>query len=96
MKPTMHITDSRESRSEAQRRFPLTDFNYDAIDMSVCDARCAELSGNSFRATREYFDREANRDFLTEAAVFAAMMLAIALPLLNGVHAIFDLIRAGI
>ena len=58
-------------------------------------ARCAELSGNSFRSTREYFAHEANREFLTEAAVFGAIMLSIAVPLFNGILAIVDLIRSG-
>jgi hypothetical protein len=96
MKPTMHINNSRGSTSETQRRFPNMNFDYSAIEMSNCNARCADLSGSSFRSTRDYFDHEANRDFLSEAAVFGTMMLAIAMPVFNGIHAIIDLIRAGI
>jgi hypothetical protein len=93
MKPKMHMIGKRERGNETRREFPVTDFNYSAIDMSDCNARCADLSASSFRTSREYFDREANRDFLTEAAVFGIMMLTVAAPLLNGIHAIVDLIR---
>ena len=95
MKPTMHINHSGESTRETERRFPITDFNYSAIEMSNCNARCTDLSGNSFRSSRDYFAHEANWDFLSEAAVFGAMMLAIAVPLFNGILAIIDLIRGS-
>jgi hypothetical protein len=93
MKPTIH--NESQNRSDTRRQFPITDFNYGALDVSDCNARCAELSGNSFRSTREYFAHEANREFLTEAAVFGAIMLSIAVPLFNGILAIVDLIRSG-
>ena len=92
MKPTMY---NKSGNHDTRGQFPITDFNYGAIEIGDCNARCAEVSGNSFRSSREYFDHEANREFLTEAAVFGAMMLSIALPLFNGILAIVDLIRGS-
>jgi hypothetical protein len=93
MKPTIH--NDSQNHGDTRRQFPATDFNYSAIDMSDCNARCAEVTGSSFRSSREYFDHEANREFLTEAAVFGAMMLSIVVPLFNGILAIVDLIRGS-
>ena len=93
MKPTIH--NEFQNHSDTRRQFPITDFSYGAIDISECNARCAEVTGNSFRSSREYFDHEANREFLAEAAVFGAMMLSIAVPLFNGILAIVDLIRGS-
>ena len=66
------------------------------MEMSAYNAHCTDANNNSFRVSREYFNNEAARDFLSEAAVFTVIMLTAALPLLNSVHAIVDLIRAGI
>ena len=93
MKPTIH--NEARNHNDTRRQFPITHFNYGAIELSDCNARCAEVGGNSFRSTREYFAHEANREFLTEAAVFGAIMLSIAVPLFNGILAIVDLIRSS-
>ena len=44
--------------------------------------------------SRAYFATEANQYFLAEAAVFAAIMLTSAVPLINGAHAVLKLIGA--
>ena len=93
MKPTLHFNSKR---NDAQRRFPVTDFNYQSVELGSYNGRCAELAGDSFRTTREYFDHEAARDFLTEAAVFGVIMLSVAAPLLNGIESIAHLLRVAI
>lgn len=71
-------------------RFPKTDCNFQSVEMSAYGAPCAE--SNSFRVFRAYFDKEAPKDFLSEAAVFGVIMLTAAIPLLNGIEAITALI----
>ena len=90
MKPTSPTIDVTSRASAGARRFPITDFNYQSMEMSA--GHCTDAS-NSFRTSREYFANEAARDFLTEAAVFSVMMLAVAMPLLNGLNAVASLIR---
>jgi hypothetical protein len=90
MKPTSPAIDVTGRASGSTRRFPITDFNFQSMDISA--AHCADANCNSFRVSREYFNNEAARDFLSESAVFAVMMLTAALPLLNGVFSIVDLI----
>jgi hypothetical protein len=60
--------------------------------MDISAAHCADANNNSFRVSREYFNNEAARDFLFEAAVFVVIMLTAAMPLLNGIRAIAGLI----
>ena len=90
MKPTLPVTEEASHISASDRRFPITDFNYHAAEMGAHAHYTS--SSNSFRVTREYFDKEAPRDFLSESAVFAVIMLTAAMPLLSGIHAIVDLI----
>lgn len=96
MKPVLHFDHDSNRKYGRNRRFPVTDFNFQSIELRGHNACCADATGNSFRAAREYFNNEAARDFLTEAAVFVAMMVTIAAPLLNGVQSIVDLLRATI
>ena len=96
MKPTLQINDESKGMNGARRRFPLTDFNYQSIDISSYNAHCADVTDNSFRTSREYFSNEANRDFIADSVVFGMILLAAAMPLLNGVTAIADLLRAGV
>jgi hypothetical protein len=42
---------------------------------------------------RDYFRREANFHFVSELVVFAILTMASALPLLNGLTAVVDLLR---
>ena len=80
MKPTVQITDQTRELDAPHHRLPVTDFNFQSVGLSDYNARCANLStSNSFRVTREYFDTEAHRDFLAEAAVFSAVMLTVCM-----------------
>ncbi len=92
MKPTIQIEN--ESRLQKAKRLPAIDFNFQAISAGH-SAGCASLRRPSFRnISRAYFDTEANNYFLVEAAVFAAIMLTAALPLINGASAVLNLIRS--
>jgi hypothetical protein len=88
--------DSGSARVRDGRNFPKTDFNYNNTSLAGCGARC----GATFRApsfcdiSRDYLNREARNNFLTEAALFATIMITAALPLLNGARAVAGLIRS--
>ena len=76
--------------------FPKTDFNYHNASLAGCGAGCgATFRAPSFRdISRDYLNREARNNFLTETALFATIMITVALPLLNGARAVAGLIRS--
>ena len=102
MKTTNQIpnTNKRHDSGSAHLRYgrnlPKTDFNYHNASLVGCGAEC----GATFRApsfcdiSRDYLNREARNNFLTEAALFATIMITAALPLLNGAHAVAGLVRS--
>ena len=95
MKPTFQNIDNGRRRTES-RKFPVTDFNYQAVTLGGFNGRCARADVPSFRSiSRNYFDTEAQNHFLAEACVFAGIMLTAAVPLVNGAHAVLNLVRAS-
>jgi len=44
--------------------------------------------------SRDYFDAEANREFTAEAAVFGTLILMAIVPIMTGVSAVVQLLRA--
>jgi hypothetical protein len=102
MKTTNQIpnTNKRHDSGSARRRyggnFPKTDFNYHNASLAGCGAgRGATFRAPSFRdISRDYLNREARNDFLTEAAFFAMIVITAALPLLNSAHAVAGLVRS--
>ena len=50
---------------------------------------------NSLRdISRDYFDAEANREFTTEAAVFGTLIVMASMPIMAGMSAVVQLLRA--
>ena len=95
MKPTMQNIDNGLSRAEG-RKFPVTDFNYHCVTLGGFNGRCVRTESPSFRSiSRTYFDIEAQNHFLAEACIFASIMLTAVMPLLNGAHAVLNLIRVS-
>jgi hypothetical protein len=93
MKPTTKMIENEGSHREG-RKFPKVDLNFHAVTAGSSGGCCARLTSPSFRnISRAYFDTEANHYFLAEASVFAAIMLTSAVPLINGAHAVLNLIR---
>ena len=43
--------------------------------------------------SRDYFDSEANSDFLSDTAVFVALIAAVAVPIISAVSAMLELFR---
>lgn len=84
-----------EGSHRESRMLPKVDHHYHAISAGRSGGCYARLTSPSFRnISRAYFATEANHYFLVEASVFAAIMLTAAVPLINGAHAVLNLIRA--
>jgi hypothetical protein len=93
MKPTMQPIVNETPDSVSNGRFPITDYNYQAVELGGYNGRCAKMANPSFHS-RDYFKTEDRHYFLTEAIIFAAILATSALPLFNGAHAVIDLVRS--
>jgi hypothetical protein len=87
MKPTIHSNNNA-------RKFPFVDYNYQASSLENLTGRCAKLS-NSFRdISRDYFDTEENHDFLSNAAIFIALIGSALIPIAASASAILNIVRS--
>ena len=78
-----------------KRSFPLVDCNYQPMRLSGYQARCARSDAPSFRnISRQYFQKEARRDFVGEAFLFALMIVLAGAPLLSTASALNEFCRA--
>jgi len=88
MKPISLTTPNRRS-------FPLVECTYQPMRLSGYQARCARTDAPSFRnISRQYFQKEARRDFVGEAFLFAVMIVLAAAPLLSTASALSEFCRA--
>jgi hypothetical protein len=88
MKPTSHTTHSG-------KKSPLTDYHYHSVALGGFTGSCAKTATFSLRnISRDYFDGEANRDFLTDLAVFGTLLAVALVPIISGASAVIDLARA--
>ena len=89
MKPTT-ITNKNA------RKFPFVDYHYQTSTLENFTGRCAKTStSKSLRdISRDYFDKESNHDFLSNAAVFGTLIATAAVPIIAGLSAVFELCRA--
>jgi hypothetical protein len=79
----------------ARKRFPFADWNYQSVTISGYRGHCAKSLPPSFRnISRDYFQREARRDFVTEAIVFAMFIVISTVALASGAQAAVQLCRA--
>lgn len=86
MKPTNNSTKNA-------RKFPFVDHNYQTSSLENLTGRCAKLS-NSFRdISRDYFDTEESKDFLSNAAIFAALIGSALIPIVASASAMAHLVR---
>jgi hypothetical protein len=94
MKPTMQSIENPSGRKQS-RPFPLTDYNYHSVTLGSFSGPCAGTSEPSFHnISRDFFKTEDRQYFLAEAFVFTAFMVTAAVPLVNGAHAVLNLVRA--
>ena len=88
MKPISLTTPNRRS-------FPLVDCNYQPMTLGGYNARCVRTAVPSFRnISRHYFQKEARRDFVSEAFLFALIIILAAAPLLSTASALTEFCRA--
>jgi hypothetical protein len=88
MKPTFMTTRS-------DKRFPLIECNYHSAMLSGYRGHCAKPAAPSFRnISRQYFQREARRDFIGEAFFFVAIVATAVAPFLSTASALTELCRA--
>ncbi len=101
MKNTPHIlqlkrryeSDPRAARG--QRSFPQTNHNYQSATKPGGCGTPVKFHRPAFsEISNEYFADEAARSFVVDAGVFAALMLASMLPIVNGVEAVATLIHS--
>ncbi len=86
MKPTINTNNNA-------RKFPFVDYNFQASSLEDLTGRCATLS-NSFRdISREYFDKEDNKDFLSNAAIFFALIASALIPIAASASEMIHLVR---
>ena len=75
------------------RKFPLVDYHYQAPMLNGSSARCLQTSESLRDISRDYFDAEANREFLSEAAVFTALIGMAIMPIAAGISAVLHLLN---
>jgi hypothetical protein len=86
MKPTINT-------NKDAGKFPFVEFQYQASSLEDLSGRCTKLS-NSFRdISRDYFDKEENKDFLSNAAIFIAMLASALIPIAASASEVVHLVR---
>jgi hypothetical protein len=86
MKPTTLTTKNA-------RKFPFVDYEYQASSLENLTGRCAKMSKSFREISRDYFETEANHDFLSDAAVFGTLIATAAVPIILGLNAVIQLVR---
>ena len=86
MKPT-------PTTNQNSRQFPLVDYHYHTATWGRLSGRCVKAPKSFHDISRDYFDVEANHDFLSEAAVFATLIVTTAVPIVAGASAVLQLCR---
>ena len=84
---------SQNTRLSAQK-FPLVDYCYHAPMLNPSSAPCVKKSNSLRDISRDYFDAESNREFMTEAAVAGTLIVMAIMPIMAGVFAVAHLLRA--
>jgi hypothetical protein len=77
-----------------ERKFPLVDYSYQAPILNGSSAPCLKTSKSLRDISRDYFDAEANREFISEGAVFTALIVMAIVPIVAGISAVLQLFSA--
>ena len=86
MKPT-------QNKRAGTQKFPVVDYCYHAPMLNPSSAPCVKKSNSLRDISREYFDAESNREFVTEAAVAGTLVVMAIVPIMAGVFAVSHLLR---
>jgi len=74
------------------RKFPLVDYHYQASMLNGSSATCLQTSKSLRDITRDYFDAEADREFISEAAAFTTLIVMAIMPIVTGISAVLQLL----
>jgi hypothetical protein len=86
MKPTTLTTKNA-------RKFPFVNYQYQASSLENLTGRCAKMSKSFRDISRDYFDTEDNHDFLSNAAIFVALITSALVPIAASASAMIHLVR---
>ena len=76
-----------------EQKFPVVDYCYHAPMLNPSSAPCVKKSNSLRDISRDYFDAESNREFVTEAAVAGTLIVMAIMPIMAGVFAVAHLLR---
>jgi hypothetical protein len=98
MKPIAQTTDSGSDKDfssiRQQHRFPLVECNYQTFSLDRFSGGSTGSSPGSFlNISRDYFQREARRNFLAEAAFFLIIGAILASAFIEGARAIIHFLH---
>ena len=86
MKPSTNVQPSKQ-------KFPLVNYCYHAPMLNPASASRVKKSNSLRDISRDYFDAESNREFVTEAAVAGTLIVMAIMPIMAGVFAVAHLLR---
>ena len=86
MKPSQNIRAGAE-------KFPVVDYCYHGPMLNPSSAPCVKKSNSLRDISRDYFDAESKREFVTEAAVAGTLIVMAIMPIMAGVLAVAHLLR---
>jgi hypothetical protein len=95
MNPVANRTD-RQSDCDfsSGRRFPLIEFNYQTFSLDRFKGGSGGSSpGSFFDISRDYFQREAGRNFLAEVAFFLVLAAVLAGAFVEGARVIIHVLQ---
>jgi hypothetical protein len=75
------------------RKFPLVAYHYHAPMLKGSSAPSLQTSKSLRDITRDYFAAEADREFISEAAVFTTLIVMAIMPIVTGISAVFQLLN---
>ena len=78
----------------AAQKFPVIDYHYHAPILDSSSAPRLKTSKSLRDISREYFGAESDREFISEAAVFTTLIVMAIVPIMAGISAALQLLRA--
>ena len=95
MKPAAERMDRRRQGDfSSGRRFPLVEFNYQQFSLDRFNGGFGDREPNSFfNISRDYFKREARRNFLIEAVFFLIMVAILTGMFIEGARLIIHFLQ---
>jgi tyrosine-protein phosphatase YwqE len=65
------------------RKFPFVEYHYQASNLENVTSRCMKMSKSFRDVSRDYFATEENYDFLSNAAIFVALIASALVPIVQ-------------